>query len=102
MESRKQCEDRIKMVKCMEYICRQINNEDILEAWLMSGVADGDIAYGDLSVPEMSDESVETNDEAFWYVIDDENFAELMACFLRRMVRAEKSGGLYCGGVLSK
>lgn len=41
--------ERKKMVACMEYICRQINDEDVLYGWLMNGVADGDIDYGDLN-----------------------------------------------------
>ena len=84
--------ERAKMVKAMEYICRQINDEDIFMGWLMSGVADGDIEYGDL----------DPNDENMEYYIEDDTFAELMGCFLRRMSRAEKSGGLYCGNVVSK
>ena len=42
-------EERVKMVKAMEFICRQINDEDVFMGWLMNGVADGDIEYGDLS-----------------------------------------------------
>lgn len=81
--------ERIKMVKAMEFIARQINDEDVFEGWLISGVADGDIEYGDL------DSDGENLD---WY-IEDEHFEELMECFLRRMSRANKSGGLYCDGV---
>lgn len=36
------------MVKAMEYIARQINDEEVLMPWLQLGVADGDIYYGDL------------------------------------------------------
>ena len=84
--------ERTKMVKAMEYICRQINDEEVFMGWLMNGVADGDIEYGDFA-------PVDENTE---YYIEDDTFAELMGCFLRRMSRAEKSGGLYCGGVVSK
>ena len=35
--------ERVKFVKAMEYICRSINDETIFDAWLMNGVADGDI-----------------------------------------------------------
>ena len=90
--TRKQIEERVKMVKAMEFICRQINDEDVLEGWLMNGVADGDIQYGDLTTCASADMD---------YYIEDYNFSEMMACFLRRMVRAKKSGGLYCGGVVS-
>lgn len=81
--------ERIKMVKAMEFIARQINDEDVFEGWLISGVADGDIEYGDL---DSDDENLD------WY-IEDEHFEELMECFLRRMSRANKIGGLYCDGV---
>lgn len=85
--------ERIKMVKAMEFIARQINDENVFEGWLMGGVADGDIPYGDLSV---TDEDIEEFDS---YYIEDKHFADLMACFSRRMASAYKSGGLYCDGV---
>ena len=48
-------DERAKMVACMEYIARQINNEDIFETWLMCGVADSDIEYGNLDISEIDD-----------------------------------------------
>jgi hypothetical protein len=89
--------ERVKMVKAMEFIARQVNNENVFEHWLILGVADGDIEYGDLSVAE----NVE-DDEAAWYVDDDKNFAELMETFLSVMRSAKKDGGLYCDGVVSR
>lgn len=83
--------DRAKMVACMEYVCRQINDEDVFEPWLMTGVADGDIEYGNLNPDDVED-----------YYIEDENFEELMSSFLRRMNKAYESGGLYCGGITCK
>lgn len=88
-------EERVKMVKAMEYVCRQINDATVFEGWLMSGVADSDIEYGDFSTDNLNE------DEATYYAEDPDTFAELMGCFLRRMVQAKKSGGLYCGGVVS-
>lgn len=82
---------RRKMVAAMEYIARQINDEDIFVGWLMNGVADGDIPYGDLTGESVDD-----------CYIEDDAFAELMGCFLRRMKGAYSSGGLYCNGVVSK
>lgn len=82
---------RRKMVLAMEYIARQINDEDVLEGWLMGGVADGDIPYASIDVDDVDD-----------YYIEDGNFKDLMSCFLRRMVGAWKSGGLYCDGVVSQ
>ena len=60
------------MVKAMEYIARHINDENVFEGWLMDGVADGDIAYGDLG---------ETPTDCVEYTEDD-NFADLMDAFL--------------------
>ena len=42
MDARIQAE-RIKAVKAMEFLARQINNENIFESWLTMGPADGDI-----------------------------------------------------------
>lgn len=83
--------ERIKMVKAMEYIVRNLNDEEIFYKWLITGVADGDIEYGDLS--EESD-TVE-------YYTENDNFSDLMAVFLGIMDRAHKSGGLYCDGIVS-
>ena len=88
--------ERIKMVKAMEYIARQVNNEEFFyDIWLMLGVADGDIEYGDLSVNDSDAESLD-------YYVSDEEFSELMKEFLRLMALAKKDGGLYCDGVVSK
>lgn len=88
--------ERIKMVKAMEFLARQVNDEEVFEEWLMMGVADGDIEYGDLTITkDLEDE------EALWYADDDKNFAELMETFLSVMSGAKKSGGLYCDGVVS-
>lgn len=87
---------RVKMVKAMEYIARQINNENVFEGWLMEGVADGDIYYGDLGATP-----ADCADSAEDY-IEDRDFADLMDTFLWCMQRAYKSGGLYCDGIVSK
>lgn len=86
--------ERTKLVKAMEYIARCVNDEDVFEEWLMDGVADGDIEFGDLTIRE--------DDAAFMYAEDEEDFSELMGTFLNLMSRAKKSGGLYCGNVVSK
>jgi hypothetical protein len=90
--TQKQREERAKMVLSMEYICRQINDESVLLNWLMGGVADEDIPYGSF------DPSLEVLDE---YIEDENTFRDLMDCFLRRMVAAKRSGGLWCGDVRS-
>ena len=86
--------ERVLMVKAMEFIARQINDENIFEAWLIGGVADGDIGYRDHGYNDLDAENLA-------YYIDDENFRDLMGLFLRCMKRAYKSGGLYCDGIVS-
>lgn len=86
-------EERMKMVKAMEFIARQLNDEEIFEAWLIDGVADGDIEYGDLT-------TYAALDAVDWY-IEDQHFSDLMETFLRCMKAAKRSGGLYCDRVVS-
>lgn len=83
-------ETRKKAVVCMEFLVRSVNNEDLLDAWLMNGVADGDIPRHSLDTENVDE-----------YFIRDENFSELMALFLRIMLRAKKDGGLYIDGIVS-
>lgn len=85
-------EERIKAVKAMEFLARQINNENIFETWLSMGPADGDIKYGDLT----SD-----NSEDLEYYIEDNEFRDLMKTFLNLMSKAKEDGGLYCGNICS-
>lgn len=84
-------EDRVKAVKCMEFLARQVNDEELFDLWLSDGVADGDIDYGDLTGAEIDD-----------YYIDDKNFKELVHIFLLLMAKARKDGGLYIDGIVSK
>jgi hypothetical protein len=83
--------ERKKMVLAMEFIARQVNDEDVFMSWLTVGVADEDIKYGSLDVDEVDD-----------YYIEDDNFKDLMDTFLRLMVNANKSGGLYCDDIVTK
>lgn len=85
---------RIKMVKAMEFIVRNMNDESSFTRWLSLGVADGDIEYGDLDVTLSDLENLEC-------YVEDENFKDLMGLFLRMMFDAIEDGGLYCDGVLS-
>lgn len=89
--------ERIKMVKAMEYIARQINDEEVFEGWLFNGVADGEIEYGDLSI---NNDDLNGYDMEYW--IKDACFADLMHTFLKLMKAANKSGGLCCDGVVDK
>lgn len=92
--SEKNLNERMKMVKAMEYIVRQINNEEIFMDWLSEGVADGDIDYGDLVVTVDDKLNLE-------YYVANEHFAQLMDLFLVLMKSAKHDGGLYCGDVVS-
>ena len=87
--------ERIKMVLAMEFIARQVNNEELFyDWWLSEGVADGDVPYGCMDV-QLTAEALEC------YVEDNKSFAELMGIFLKLMRLADKDGGLYCDGVVS-
>ncbi len=88
-------EERIKSVKAMEFLARQINNENIFESWLINGPADGDICYGDLEVKPEDFEDLE-------YYIEDNEFRDLMKTFLKLMCQAKDDGGLYCGNVCTE
>ena len=88
--------DRIKAVKAMEFMARQVNDENVFDMWLMCGVADEDIKYGDLAIQDNVEE-----DPAYDYASDPDTFSALMEVFLRTMMGAYESGGLWCGNVLS-
>ena len=81
--------ERIAVIRAMELLARQVNDEMVFDEWLTYGVADGDI-----------DEN--TTDEELEYYTDDETFAELMGTFTNIMRRAHKNGGLYCDRVVRK
>lgn len=89
--------ERIKAVKAMEFLARQLNDEEIFEKWLCGGVADADIEYGDLTVT-----CEDALSDFYDFYIEDKYFSELMDLFLRLMKAAAKSGGLYIDGVVSK
>lgn len=82
---------RKKAVLAMEFLVRSVNDEEIMDGWLMCGVPDGDISYASEDTSQVDD-----------YFVEDDNFKELTALFLRSMSRADKSGGLYIDGVVSK
>ena len=84
--------ERLKLVKAMEYIMRQLNDETIFDGWLTFGVADGDIDYGDLTV---------TNDDLdnLGYYIDKDELENVMDEFVYNIRLASRNGGLFCAGV---
>ena len=80
---------RCEMIRAMETVMRNLNDEEDIEIWLNNGVADGDI-----------DET--TTDEELEYYIDDETFADLMDTFVYIFQQTSRRGALYCDGVVSK
>jgi hypothetical protein len=92
--------EREKMVLAMEYIVRQLGDEDLFMSWLYTGVADGDIPYGCGINPPQAVDDYGYDLVDLEYYIEDKHFSELMGLFLRMMARARKSGGLYCDGIL--
>lgn len=87
-------EERIKAVKAMEFLVRQVNSEDVFVEWLGIGVADGDIPYGETELNADTDYELD-------YYIEDSNFASLMWLFVEIMSDAKKDGGLFCDGIVS-
>lgn len=83
------------MLKAMEIIMRNLNDEEVFETWLTDGLPDG------LSLD---------NDEDFEEFTDDVTFADIMDAFVYIMGKAcptsESSSGrrgtLYCDGVINE
>lgn len=94
MEKKINLKERIAFVKAMEFVVRQINDEDVFMPWLSVGVADSDIPYESI-VDQVTEEEIENLD----YWAEDDNFRDLIGCFLRRMKGAIRSGGLYCNWI---
>ena len=82
--------ERAKAVLAMEFLARQVNDEEVFMNWLALGVADGDIDYASVDVADVDE-----------YYLADDNFAELMSTFLELMKQAHDSGGLFCDNILS-
>lgn len=81
-----------KMIIEMDDIARCINDENIVESWMMGGVPDGDIPYKNTISMEDINEVAEMYDEY--------DFRVFIGCFLRCMKSAGKDG-LYLDGVIA-
>ena len=81
-----------KMIIEMDDIARCINDENIIESWMMGGVPDGDIPYKETISMEDLDEISEMYDEY--------DFKVFIGCFLRCMKSAGRDG-LYLDGVIA-
>lgn len=84
---KKNIELRKKAVVAMELLARSTNDEMAVNGWLMCGVPDGDIDYGDMDTEKVDE-----------YFTEDKNFKELIGCFMRTMERAQRDG-LYIDGI---
>jgi hypothetical protein len=87
--------ERIQMLKAMEIIMRNLNDEDLILTWLTDGIPDG---------------TPIDDDEAFEDFTDDVTFADIMDTFVYIMGKAcpeseianERKGTLYCDGVVNE
>lgn len=76
-------------ILAMERLVRCINNEEIIESWLMCGIPDGDITK--YTIDEVDD-----------YFTEDKNLSDLITLFLKLMAKANKDGSLNIDGVIGK
>lgn len=81
-----------KMIIEMDDIARCINDENIVESWMMDGVPDGDIPYKTTISMEDINEVAEMYDEY--------DFKVFVGCFLRCMKSAGRDG-LYLDEVVA-
>ena len=73
--------DRMKLVACLEYIARHVNDEELFyNIWATYGVADGDIPYGHIPLTTYKEENLEN-------YIEDDNIIYLIEKFLYMMHR---------------
>ena len=72
--------EKANLVLAMEYMMRNCAT-DVPDGWLMCGVADGDIEYGETDARAVDD-----------CYLDDKNFEELVECFNRQMRILRKDG----------
>ena len=83
--------EKVKMIRAMETIARNLNDEELVQYWLMLGVSDGDITD-------------DTTDEEIDDMYDDHDLKEFMNVFFKLMKYAtegECSGTFYCNGFIN-
>ena len=86
---------RYILIKAMEIIVRNVNDESYLMNWLQDGIADGDIDYNSFGVSKNEISNLE-------YYDNDTEFRNLMNLFLDIITKVKKNGGLYNSGVCSE
>ncbi len=82
-------QERYAMIRAMDMLARQTNNEAALEMWFAQGISDGD-------------RDLETPDERLSDYINDDKFADVLDTFLCVMSESYKQGGLSVDGVDSE
>lgn len=82
-------QERYAIIRAMDMLARQTNNEAALEMWFSQGISDGDI-------------DTETPDEMLNDYIDDDKFRDVLDTFLCVMSESYKQGGLSVDGVKSE
>ena len=86
--------ERIKMLKAMDTVVRNMNDENAIADWLVIGLPDG----------AATDDEFDSTAE----YVDDETFADIMDSFVYIMAtycneeKVEREATLYCDGVRSK
>ena len=81
--------ERYTIIRAMDMLARQTNNEVALELWFAQGISDGDV-------------DLETPDEMLNDYISDEKFCDVLDTFLCVMSESYKQGGLSVDGVDSE
>ena len=81
--------ERYAIIRSMDMLARQTNNETALEMWFEQGISDGD-------------SDTETSDEMLNDYISDEKFRDVLDTFLCVMCESYKQGGLSVDGVNSE
>lgn len=82
--------ERVSIIRAMDTIVRNLNDERDILWWLDSGVPDGEI------------NAKTTDEELYWLVDDDESFADIMSTFVKIMRRQPINGAMWVDNVLSK
>lgn len=91
IEQSEKLKERIDMIRAMEIVCKNINDEEIMMRWRIDGVADGDIKDT-------------TKDVDLKYYAKDDVFGGLLTTFAEIMKEVCKDGihgAFYCDGFRS-
>jgi hypothetical protein len=82
--------ERIAVIKAMDLIIHNLNDERDIFWWLENGVPDGEINE---DTPE---------EDLQWLVEEDDMFADIMSTFTKIMRRQPVNGAMWVDNVLSK